>query len=126
MIDTKRLREVIKICDSLDPNDDFGIEKCWDEMIEILSCDVSETISYFNNDCTDEDFYLLSNLFEDIVEKTQCAELIKVFKNRLAKVEPETYSQENFESAFMRKHATYDDYVRTITMEIGYGEARLG
>ena len=125
-MDIKRLREVIKLYDSLDPNDDFGIEKCWNEMTETLSNDVNETISYFNNDCTDEDFYLLSNLFEDVVEKTQCAELIKVFQNRLAKVNPETYSQENFESAFMRKHATYDDYVRTITMEIGYAEDRLG
>ena len=125
MIDIKRLRKVIKLYDSLDPNDDFGIEKCWNEMTEILSCNASETISYFNNDCTDEDFYLLSSTFEDVVEKTQCAELIKVFQNRLAKVNPETYSQENFESAFMRKYATYDDYVRTITMEIGYAEARL-
>lgn len=125
MMNAARLREIIKLCDLLDPNDDFGIEKCWDEMIQILSCDVNETIAYFSNDCTDEEFYLLSSIFEDVVEKTQSAELIQAFRNRLEGVCQEMYSQESFESAFMRKHATYDDYVRTITMEIEYAEARI-
>ena len=43
----EQLREVITRCAALDPNDDFGMEKCWEEMTEILSDDISATIHFF-------------------------------------------------------------------------------
>lgn len=122
----KLLREIFSRYVSLDPNDDFGIEKCWEEMTVILSDDISATIHYFESECTEEEFYWLGSIFEDIAEKTQSKELIQVLRNRLAKVAPETYCQQNFKTEHMQKWVDYTEYVRSVNMNIDYAEDRIG
>ena len=53
----EQLRGVIARNMALDPNDDFGTEKCWEEMTAILSEDIIATLHYFENECTDEELY---------------------------------------------------------------------
>lgn len=122
----KLLREILSSYVSLDPNDDFGIEKCWKEMTVILSDNISETIHYFESECTEEEFYWLGSIFEDIAEKTQSKKLIQVLRSRLAKVTPETYCQQNFKTEHMRKWVDYTEYVRSINMNIDYAEDKIG
>ncbi len=119
------LREIISRLVSLDPNDDFGVEKCWNEMTNILSENVSDTISYFENDCTDEEFYWLGSVFEDVAEKTQSKELIQVLRNRLARIVPETYCQQNFKTEHMQKWVDYAEYVRSISSDIDFAESKI-
>ncbi len=119
------LREIISRLVSLDPNDDFGVEKCWNEMTDILSENVSDTISYFENDCTDEEFYWLGSVFEDVAEKTQSKELIQVLRNRLARIVPETYCQQNFKTEHMQKWVDYAEYVRSINSDIDFAEGKI-
>lgn len=121
----EQLREVITRCVALDPNDDFGMEKCWAEMTEILSDDISSTVHFFESVCTDEEFYWLGSVFEDVAEKTQSKELIQVLRNRLAKVTPETYCQQNFKTEHMQKWVDYAEYVRCIDSDIAYAEDRI-
>ena len=121
----EQLRKVITRCAALDPNDDFGMEKCWEEMTVILSDDISATIQFFESICTDEELYWLGSVFEDIAEKTQSKELIQVLRNRLAKVTPETYCQQNFKTEHMQKWVDYDEYVRCIDSDIAYAEDRI-
>ncbi len=121
----EQLREVITRCAALDPNDDFGMEKCWAEMTEILSDDISATVHFFESVCTDEEFYWLGSVFEDVAEKTQSKELIQVLRNRLAKVTPETYCQQNFKTEHMQKWVDYAEYVRCIDSDIAYAEDRI-
>ncbi len=56
-------------------NDDFGIEECWDKMVEILSKNTNETIEYLQN-CSEEEIYFISEVFEDISYKLQSPEYI--------------------------------------------------
>ena len=121
----KLLREIFSRYVSLDPNDDFGIEKCWEEMTSILSEDIIATLHYFENECTDEEFYWLGSIFEDVAEKTQSQKLIQVLRNRLAKVSPETYRQQNFKTEHMQKWVDYAEYVRCIDSDITYAEDRI-
>ena len=121
----EQLREVITRCAALDPNDDFGMEKCWEEMTIILSDDISATIHFFESVCTDEELYWLGSVFEDVAEKTQSKELIQVLRNRLAKVTPETYCQQNFKTEHMQKWVDYAEYVRCIDSDIAYAEDRI-
>lgn len=121
----EQLREVITRCAALDPNDDFGMEKCWEEMTIILSDDISATIHFFESVCTDEELYWLGSVFEDVAEKTQSKELIQVLRNRLAKVTPETYCQQNFKTEHMQKWVDYAEYVRCIGSDIAYAEDRI-
>lgn len=69
--------------------------------------------------------YWLGAVFEDVVEKTKNKELIHVLRNRLARVIPETYHQQNFKSKYMQKWVDYAEYVRTISSGIDYAEAKL-
>lgn len=121
----EQLRKVIARNEALDPNDDFGTEKCWEEMTAILSEDINATLHYFESECSDEEFYWLGAVFEDIAEKTQSKELIQVLRNRLARVTPETYCQQNLKHEHMRKRVDYDEYVRSISVDIDFAEGRI-
>ena len=121
----KLLREIFSRYVSLDPNDDFGIEKCWEEMTDILSEDILATFHFFESECTDEELYWLGSIFEDVAEKTQSQELIQVLRNRLAKVTPEIYRQQNFKTEHMQKWVDYTEYVRSINMNIDYAEGKI-
>lgn len=70
-------------------------------MTIIPSDDISATIHYFENECTEEEFYWLGSIFEDIAEKTQSKELIQVLRSRLARATTETYCQQNFKTEHM-------------------------
>lgn len=121
----EQLRGVIERNMALDPNDDFGTEKCWEEMTAILSEDIVATLHYFENQCTDEEFYWLGAVFEDVAEKTQSKELIQVLRNRLTKVTPETYCQQNLKNEHMRKWVDYTEYVRGLSVDIDFAEGKI-
>ena len=48
--------------------DDYGIQECWEKMMNILSVDVQQTVEYLEN-CTQEELYYISEIFEDISER---------------------------------------------------------
>lgn len=121
----EQLRGVIERNMALDPNDDFGTEKCWEEMTAILSEDIVATLHYFENECTDEEFYWLGAVFEDVAEKTQSKELIQVLRNRLTKVTPETYCQQNLKNEHMRKWVDYTEYVRGLSVDTDFAEGKI-
>ncbi len=120
-----KLRESILELLSLHPNDDYRTEKCWKEETEILSEDISETIDFFTNQCTDEEFFWLSSVFSDVSEIVQSKQFVETLCSRLARVNRETYNQNSFESEHMRKWVDYDEYVRSVSMEIKYAEGAL-
>lgn len=116
------IKERIRICNELQDNWGDGIERCWKKALEILSVDIEKSKEYFMNECTDEEFYWLSEIFEEIIDKTQSIELLETFRERLAKVNPENYHQESFNAAFMREYVNYDEYVQDVNQEITYAE----
>ena len=120
-----KLKESILELLSLHPNDDYGTEKCWKEETEILSEDISETIDFFKNQCTDEEFFWLSSVFSDVSEIVQSKQFVETLRSRLARVNRETYNQNSFESEHIRKCVDYDEYVRSVSMEIDYAEGAL-
>ena len=121
----EQLRGVIERNMALDPNDDFGTEKCWEEMTAILSEDIVATLHYFETECTDEEFYWLGAVFEDVAEKTQSKKLIQVLRNRLTKVTPETNCQQNLKNEHMRKWVDYTEYVRGLSVDIDFAEGKI-
>ena len=122
-MDKEALRNVIARFLQLHPEDDFGIEECWSEMTDILSKDIDSTIEFFQNDCTDEEFYWLSSVFEDVAEKTKAPELIPALRNRLSTILEENYHQDTFQTEHMRKCIDFATYVKEVSMDIDYAEA---
>ena len=75
----KDMDSVIKIRESKDINDFYGINECWNEIIELLSDNINETIAYLNN-CSEKEVYYISEVFEDIAERTNSKEYIKCLR----------------------------------------------
>ena len=59
--------------------DDYGIERCWNQMIDILSKDLNDTIKYLQN-CSEEDIYYISEIFEDVSGNLKSKEYIRCLR----------------------------------------------
>lgn len=119
------IKERIRICEETQDNWGDGIEECWRSYVEIITADIEKGIAYFLHECTDEEFYWLSEAFEEISEKAQSKDLIAAWRSRLARVTTETYHQQNFQSEHMRKWVDYSEYVRSVGDEIDYADGRI-
>ena len=124
-MNVRELRKAIAQYISLDANDDFATEKCWEEMTALLSEDITDTISFFESECTIEEFYWLSSIFEDIIAKTQSTDLISIWRSKLSDISSEKFKQEEFKSELMQTSITYADYVKSIKQEIDFAEGKI-
>ncbi len=116
----QKLRKVIAQYISLDDNDDFATEKCWKEMTAVLSENITDTINFFKSECTIEEFYWLSSIFEDIIAETQSKTLISIWRSKLSDVSPE-----KFISKLVQKSVAYTDYIISIKREIDFAEGKI-
>ena len=119
------LREELDHRLSLHLNDDYGLEGSWKKITAILSENVIKTIDYIYNECTDEELFWISEVFSDVSEIVQSKEFVQALRSRLAQVTRETYDQKSFKSDHMRNWVDYDEYVRSVSMEIDYAEGAL-
>lgn len=119
------VKERIRISDETQDNWDYGIEQCWKKYVDIFSADIEKSVDFFLHDCTNEEFYWLSEAFEEIADKTQNKDLISAWRTRLASVTSENYCQHDFISKDMRHQVDYFEYARSIVQEINYAEARI-
>lgn len=109
----------------IEDEEKYWVDDYWEKAVEIFTKDVEKTIEFIQNDCTDEEFFWLAEIFATLVEKTQCKKLIEVFKERLNKVDKNTYDQSKFESKHMREYVNYDEYIRSVKNEIEYSKCKL-
>ena len=65
---------------------DYGIEQCWKKTTEILTRDIAQTINFIENECDDDTFCWIGEVFEDVAEITQSKEFVAAIKRRAAKV----------------------------------------
>ncbi|CAM4200765.1 hypothetical protein [Listeria booriae] len=83
----KQMELILEKRKSLNINDDFGIEKSWNEMTELLSQNEMETINYLE-ESTEKDLYYISEIFEDVSERLQSEQFINCLR-KLDKKFPE-------------------------------------
>lgn len=62
-----------------------GIEQCNKEEIKLLSEDIGATIEFLNNECTADEYSWISEIIDDLAEKTMSKELIDCYKNLMLK-----------------------------------------
>lgn len=67
-----------------------GIEECWKNEVEILSEDIPSTIEFLNNDCTASEYSWISEVFEDVIEKTSSRELVECYKALMSRFPEES------------------------------------
>lgn len=103
----------------------YWIEDYWKAAVEMFTKDTAAAVSFLQNDCDDEELFWLSEIFEEIAEQTQSREFISALRCRLSKVTSENYRQQNFKTEHMRKWVNYEEYIKSISMEIDYAENRI-
>ncbi|MBQ1413249.1 MAG: hypothetical protein IIY93_08680 [Clostridia bacterium] len=124
-MNVSKLRTELEHRLSLDVNDDYGIEESWKNLTSILSDNIVDTINFFSKECTDEELFWLSEVFSDISEIVQNKEFVQVLRSRLSQVTRESYDQNSFKSEHMKKWIDYDEYVRSVNLDIDYAEGAL-
>ncbi len=72
---TEKFREIIRKRADIDDESYVEVEKCWEEMVDIFSSNINETILFINK-CTEDEFSWLSEIFDRIAEKTHSKEFI--------------------------------------------------
>lgn len=55
------------------------------DMISLMTRDVSQTVDFIENDCTEEQFIWLSEILDEIVEKTKSPEIIAALRHAAKK-----------------------------------------
>lgn len=78
--------ERIRIGDETQDEWDYGIEQCWKKETEILSRDMAQTINFIENECDDETFCWIGEVFDDVAARTQSKEFVAAIKKRAAQV----------------------------------------
>lgn len=74
------VKDILEIRSSLNDEDDYNIEKCRDNLIQILSINVDETIIILNH-LTKGEILLVSEIFEEISYNFQSKEYINCLKD---------------------------------------------
>ncbi len=69
---------------------DEGLQKAWNLLIDAVCKDIDESIEYIKNECTADEFSYLSEVMEEIAEKTQSQEFIDALYETAKKYPEET------------------------------------
>lgn len=94
MLNTQ-IDKIIKKRRKLNLKDDFGIQKCWDEITHLLSNNELETIEFLES-CSKEQLFWISEVFEDVAHELQSKEYIKCLR-KLDKKYPELKLKEDID-----------------------------
>ncbi|MCT7710721.1 MAG: hypothetical protein N5826_04060, partial [Lactobacillus iners] len=86
----QKFKEVIRRRKETHDEYDYGVEMCNKEEIQILAEDIPSTIEYLKNDCTADEFVWISEIIDDLAEKTRNRELMECYKSLMGKFPEES------------------------------------
>lgn len=90
----EELKKIIEKRKKLDPNDDFHTEEYWQGETKIMLRNMDETIRFIQNDCSDDLFYWLSEVFDDVTRQSQDRRFLEAIRQRNKQVKnPEQQKQ---------------------------------
>lgn len=80
MIDKNEFNKIIverkRIADETMDNWDYGIEQCHEKILAMITDNLQEGLSFLENECSPDDIYWISEMFDEIAAKTQSKEFI--------------------------------------------------
>lgn len=83
------IKERQRIAEECQDEWDYGIKQCWKQEIELLSEDIPSSIAFLVEECSAEEFSWISEVIDDIVEKTQSREFLDCYKKLAVKYQDE-------------------------------------
>ena len=82
MIDFEPFHAVIKERVT-NPNAFYYADPWWDAEIKQFTLDVDTSIQFIREECSDEEFWWLGEIFDDLIEATRSAELLNAIRERV-------------------------------------------
>ena len=91
-------------------NDEWahGVDLCCNEEIDILSRNIEDTIEFLENECTANEFSWLSEVFDDVAEKTQSRAFVDCLY-KVAKKFPDECREYHIDKVLEYAEGTLDD-----------------
>lgn len=75
----EEFRLILNKKNSLVLNDDFALEECWNQEIEMLSKNEEDTIRFIN-ECLADEYVDLKEVIDDVILKTNSRKILEAFK----------------------------------------------
>ena len=76
MLDKKRFKELIQERINSEGLIEAGDTTAWDNLAKFLSADIAASIDFLEHECSPDDIYWVSEVFDDIARKTQSKDFI--------------------------------------------------
>ena len=70
-----------------DPNAYYYPLLWWEKEINILTSDLNACIRFISSEASDEEMSWLSEIYEDLIDKTQSAELLQCIHDRVERIQ---------------------------------------
>lgn len=109
----------------LNINDEFGLQKCWNQEISVMSKNMQDTVNFLLTKCSTEDFFWLGEVFEDVAKKTKSQAFVECLHIKLATITEAEYNSQIFSTDFRQLGIGYAEYVRQLTDDINYADGQL-
>lgn len=83
MTNTEKIRAIIRKRAATSDEWQAGVEKCWAELTDALTEDIDATRRFLLEDCTADEASWVSEVYDDIVYRTQSREYIDLLRKSI-------------------------------------------
>ena len=83
MMTTEKIRTIIENRAATNDEWQAGVEKCWAELTDALTEDIEVTRKFLLEDCTADEASWVSEIYDDIIYKTQSHEYIDLLRKSI-------------------------------------------
>lgn len=77
---TEKIRKAIKKRALVDDEWDYGVQQSWKEVLSIISESLDDLVNFIENDCTSDEFSLLSEIYDDIIDLFPSEKVIEALR----------------------------------------------
>lgn len=109
MTNSDKIRAIIRKREAMSDEWPAGLEECWNELVDALTEDIDTTRRYLLDECTADEASWVSEVYDEIVYKTQSREYINLLRQSIKRF-PE-------ESAKLHMAENLDIAVRSMLIE---------
>lgn len=92
----EKLKQYLKIRIHENPDNYYEVT-LWEDETNAVCQDISASIHFVQCECTDEEFYYLGEVFDDIMDKTHSMEFLNCLRERVQRVENPQWKAELLE-----------------------------
>lgn len=84
-MDTKIIRDIIAKREATSDEWQYGVEQCWEELSSALADDYRAARKFLLEDCTADEASWISEVYEEIIQKTQSGRYIDLLRRSIGR-----------------------------------------